>query len=65
MGRGRAAGGAPRGLHSLSARACCCAACSLFGAEREVEEGKKREKEKKKEKGKKRKGEKIVKFSEI
>jgi hypothetical protein len=50
----------------LSARACCCAACSLFRAEREVEDGMKREKEKKKEKGReKRKGEKIGKISEI
>jgi hypothetical protein len=56
------------GLHGgtkgtpLSARGCCCAACSLFRAEHEVEEGKKREKEKKKEKGKKKRRKKLGKF---
>jgi hypothetical protein len=48
----------------LSARGCCCSACSLFHAEREVE-GKNREKEKKKEKGKKKRRKKFGKFSEI
>jgi hypothetical protein len=57
MGRGRAAGGAP-GLQPHY--------CSLFRAEREVEEGKMREKEKKKHKEKrKRKKTKFGKISEI
>jgi hypothetical protein len=60
MGRGRATGGGAKGT-LLSVRACCCAACSLFRAEREVEEGKK-EKEKKKEKGKKKRRKKLGNF---